>query len=252
MSGLMGKHIITTCASNKADRLHNLLSKKGALVYNYPMIKTTAIDQSQLEINILNKLASYHWVIFSSTNAVKYFFYWLNKFKINISRSAIKYAVIGTATQNELLKHNTIADFIGKSKDSSEFAREFSTRIKDGQKILWATGDLSMNNIPNILGKHHEIKKLLIYQTQVANEVNLKLIDTISNNKEIIGIFLSPSAVTGFYNATDNKVDYQRIKFIPIGNTTAAAIENFNQNPLFIPSTPNIEILVNELNNYYN
>lgn len=252
MLGLEGKHIITTCASEKAERLHKLLSDQGATVYNYSMISMKPVDSKNIEKEPFFDLTNYDWIIFTSSNGVKYFFYWLNKLKIASKSIKNKFAVIGSSTQKELLKNNCIANYIGKSKDSKDFALEFSENLESNQQILWATGNLAMNNITDSLNENHQVKKLIAYETNIINEFNQELINQVNQSDNLIGIFLSPSAVNGFYNATKNSVDYNKISFIPIGKTTANALKEHNQEPLFIPSIPNIDTLVNELNNFYN
>ncbi|MBI9068097.1 MAG: uroporphyrinogen-III synthase [Salinivirgaceae bacterium] len=254
MSILNEKIFITTCAEDKAEKFKTLLEPKGAQVANFPLISIhPANDNSQVILKELSELETYNWIVFTSTNGVKYFFYWIVKLFINFNFHKFKFAVIGNATYAELETYGIKADFNGESQDSNAFAKQLDEFINDKtQKFLYPTGNLTMKNIENAVNVNHSFKKLVVYNTIESKAINNELSDILQKDVYDLVLFLSPSAVRGFVNSISNTVNLKLIKAIPIGIVTKQAMEDVGIKPAFTPSIPNIEIMVNEIENYYN
>lgn len=254
MSALKGKIFVTTCAEDKAEKFKNLLEPKGAEVANFPLITIhPAKENSQIIFKTFSEIDTYSWIVFTSTNGVKYFFYWMLKLNINVDLRNFKFAVIGKATYSELESYGVKADFNGKSKDSHEFAIKLNKVIKDkSQKVLFPTGSLTMQNIEKVVSANHTFKQLVVYNTIESKEINNHLSGILLEDAYHLVLFLSPSAVRGFVNSITNSIDLTLINAIPIGSVTRKAMEDVGIKPLFTPSLPNIETMVNEIENYYN
>jgi len=116
---LAGKRIVVTRATNQADSLCESLGERGATPIHIPMINVEPVaDPSKLDAAI-DKLASYDWVIFTSTNGVDMF--WERFTTMNASVDAFKatrVAAVGPATAERLHNHGievhfTPAKFVG-------------------------------------------------------------------------------------------------------------------------------------------
>ena len=78
MSALNGKIILSTCSVDKAQKITSSFQSKGARVCNFPMIDIHEASNNFEQIkDTFNKIDSYNWIVFTSTNGVQFFFHWL-------------------------------------------------------------------------------------------------------------------------------------------------------------------------------
>ncbi|MCF6366346.1 MAG: uroporphyrinogen-III synthase [Bacteroidales bacterium] len=253
MSALNGKIIISTCTEDKAQKLSKLLNPKGASVYNFPMIEIKEAENNFLQIKeTLNNIESYNWVIFTSSNGVKYFFYWLKKFNIPLIFNNTRFAVIGKSTANSLKSFGINPNYISHSKNSKEFAKELVEITNSSTKqILIPTGNLASDNLKNILCKTRKCHYLTVYNTHETKQQWDTLISVIEKDSYDIILFFSPSAVRGMINKLPNNINISNLKCVAMGSTTERSLSQKKIKSLFIPSIPNIETMVRELEEYY-
>ena len=63
--------------------------------------------------------------------------------------------------------------------------------------------------------------------------------------------FLSPSAVNAFVSIFQQKITLPAIQSAAIGKVTRKAMEQAGIEPKFVPSLPNLELMVEELEQFY-
>lgn len=252
MSTLKGKTIITTCAEFKANKVKQILKPKEAIVYNFPLISIQPADEHKEQIKKdLAHLSNMDWIVFTSTNGVKYFFHWLSEFNIKIDYAEYKFACIGSATNAELRKFGASSEFNIEAKDATEFAENLSKHLGNSKKqILIPSGNIAKESIENVLGGKHSIQKVVVYNTFENTHQIKELSDLIRNNSTCYVLFLSPSAVRGFKNSLTADVLISSVKCIPIGKITNLELTRNGFTPLIIPEIPNIESMIITLENY--
>jgi len=252
MRGLKGKLIINTSAQSKAEKLKILLTKKEAEVINFPLISIQAnIDNSQTIKQTLNSLSTYTWLVFTSTNGVKYFDYWVKHFQIDTKNLPCKYAAIGTSTGMALMELGYSAKFISNSKDSVEYGEELLTAfVGDNQKILVPAGNLASTSLQNVLNKEQHCEYLIVYNTINNSEFEAELSTIVQSNKYDLILFLSPSAVNSFV-IQNRLTNLAEVKAVAIGKTTEKAMVEKGINPVLTASTPNANIMVTEIDEYF-
>ncbi|MGE4288191.1 MAG: uroporphyrinogen-III synthase [Salinivirgaceae bacterium] len=253
MSGLHGKTFIATCAEDKTQVLKKLLEPKGARVLSFPLIHIVpAVDKFSEISKELGKRSSYQWIIFTSTNGVANFFYWLNELHLSFQASDYKFAVIGRATGESLIQQGIYPHFTSESADSVEFASQLQQVLGyESQKILVPTGNLASNNLEKILGKQHQIKYLVVYKTETPAVIDKAICTQIEATAYDMIFFLSPSAVNAFVSIFQQRISVSSIHSAAIGKVTQRAMEQNGIEPKFVPSLPNLELMVEELEHYY-
>jgi uroporphyrinogen III methyltransferase/synthase len=70
---LSGRRIVVTRPRTQASRFVYLLEQYGAEVIQFPTIETIPVESYERLDTALDELATYHWLIFTSVNGVKYF-----------------------------------------------------------------------------------------------------------------------------------------------------------------------------------
>jgi uroporphyrinogen III methyltransferase/synthase len=69
---LSGRCIVVTRPRTQASRFVDLLEQYGAEVIQFPTIETIPVESYERLDTALDELATYHWLIFTSVNGVKY------------------------------------------------------------------------------------------------------------------------------------------------------------------------------------
>ena len=108
------KNIVITRAKDKISDVKDLFSKKGATIFDLPALlidypdDLTPLDNSLLDIN------KFHWIIFSSSNGIKYLEKRLTDKGLSLRNYAgkIKFAVVGKKTSESLNSLGIKADFV--------------------------------------------------------------------------------------------------------------------------------------------
>jgi len=110
---LFGKRVVVTRAREQASELKRLLEEAGASVVQFPTIEIVPPPSWESLDAVIDAIDSYHWLIFTSSNGVKYFFERLGeKRKDARALASCKIAAVGDATASDLRAHGILADLV--------------------------------------------------------------------------------------------------------------------------------------------
>lgn len=253
MSSLEGKKIIATCEEEKALKVRKIFTPYGAETYSFPLIKTHEATEN-LE-NIRHQFASINdinWVIFTSTNGVKFFFHWIKKLKVDFNKHSFNYAVIGEASGERLKQEGIEPTYIGYGRSSTEFGSELISVIgSTPQQILIPTGNMASSHLNKLLNEKYTCRKMVVYNTSIIQSPDPAFMELLDKDDYDLLFFLSPSAVEGFFRFTANKLNLKHPRTAAIGSTTENALLERGVEPLFVPSQPNLELMASELEEYF-
>lgn len=144
---LSGKRVIVTRASDQAMELCDLLQENGADPLSIPVIELVPQeDNSTLDARIA-ELVSYDWVIFTSVNAVSFFF------ARGVDARAIRgrIAAIGSATAESLRAAHLYPDLIPEEASSEGIAAAFGDFPVAGARVLLPRAAVARDVIPEAL-----------------------------------------------------------------------------------------------------
>ena len=71
---LSNKTILVTRTRKQSEALIEMLKKNGCRVLNVPTIEISEADNPEHLQKMLKEISAYDWIIFTSANAVRYFF----------------------------------------------------------------------------------------------------------------------------------------------------------------------------------
>ncbi len=249
---LKNKVIISTRPKDPTDNLPPMLTKLGASVISFPMIKIELSKINETEINYLKNINSYNWIFFTSKNGVSHFFKQLIETKGNTELpKSLKIATIGNKTSAELDYYGYAPDFISSGNTSEDFLNEFYEKHKpENCKIILSLGNLADNTLYNRLTKENKVDRINVYNTVNIGKVETNIINIIKKDKYDLVIFTSPSA---FYNFCSyfSKKELLNIKMASIGKTTTKAITEKGYTPLFTAKKSNTEGLKEAIVKFY-
>ena len=152
---LLGKKILVTRARHQASSLREGLEVLGAEAVLLPTIELSALPVDS--DTLVRAVTEHRWIIFSSPNAVEYFFRLLFEAGMD-SRSLghTRLAVLGPMTSRSLEGYGLRADFQPSVYNAEVFAREFLALYGEeaqGEGILLPCSALAQDTLPKALAE---------------------------------------------------------------------------------------------------
>ncbi|EJE17440.1 uroporphyrinogen-III synthase [Staphylococcus epidermidis] len=173
------------------------------------------IQLKQLHFNEKLLDHSYDWLIFSSKNAVKYFYPYLKNVKVK------KVAVIGDKTAQYCNELGISVDFVPRDFSQEGFLDEFKIRE---QHLLLPSSEKARPKLVQQLSKYNEIVKIDLYRP-VPNFKNISQVKSLVRKHQIDAVTFSSSSAVEFYFKEGNVPEFDH--YFAIGKQTARTILKF-------------------------
>lgn len=174
------------------------------------------IQLKQLHFNEKLLDHSYDWLIFSSKNAVKYFYPYLKNVKVK------KVAVIGDKTAEYCNELGISVDFVPRDFSQEGFLDEF--KISE-QHLLLPSSEKARPKLVQQLSKYNEVVKIDLYRPE-PNFKNISQVKSLVRKHQIDAVTFSSSSAVEFYFKEDNVPEFDH--YFAIGKQTARTILKFN------------------------
>jgi len=224
---LFGKRILVTRTEHQADELSRLLLELGAMPIEMPVIKISPPDTwKKLDQAILN-LQSYHWIIFTSVNAVEMFFKRLYTLNLDARHFAgIRIGAIGPATAKTLEEKGLHPNYLPKTFTSQGFMAGLSKRDIAGCRVLLPRADIAGNELAEGLIKlGAEVHQITTYKTTTATRGTSQGKEMLLRGEIDVVTFTSASTVNSLLAILGQRWEVmKRAKLACIGPNTAAVL----------------------------
>ena len=247
---LSGRRIVLTRPREQAGGWRQKLEVLGASVLELPLIQVRKNINPETLAEVLAGFGSYEWLIFTSTNGVKYFFEEFLRVNDDIRALGLtRIAVVGEATAAAVRELHLRVELQPKKASGADLADELVARESmDSAKVLVVTGSQNREILIQILEDERAIVDTLpVYQTEetdlakdpVAGEFRAQGADAI--------LFASPSAAQSFFDqapALKLAAKAKRPLAGSIGPSTTATMKQLGLPVDFEAAEANIEALV--------
>jgi uroporphyrinogen-III synthase len=210
-------NVLITREPEQSVSFINLLSKNRIYPFLVPLIEIIEIDSNLQDF-------SFDYIIFTSSNAFKYFYKFLHKFNL----SKVKIVSIGEKTSSYIKSFNMNIDYSPDDYSAEGIIKLFEKLSLKNKKIL-IPGSCKRNNfLENKLTEmQNNISILNTYNTKtVYYEKDYVNNFIIENNINII-TFFSPSAVLAFFEQAN--LECSPVKIVTIGKTTGESVSKYNK-----------------------
>ncbi len=249
---LSGLRIINTRPKDQAGGFTKMLESQGAVVREVPAIKIAPPeDHSELDL-AFEKILSYDWILFTSTNGVRYFFDRMGtlKFDIRILKD-IKLATIGEKTASELEKKGLYADFVPEDYSGEDLLLGLKEKLDEKQRILLPRTPRARELLADGLREAgHEVDEVEAYRTlgtslpkDVERDIDEGIYDLIT--------FTSSSTVENFLEMIGDKGRLEDMITASIGPVTADTARKNGVRVDIVASRYDIEGLYDAILNHY-
>ena len=214
---LANRNIIITRSKEGISDIRKLFTNKGANIYDLPAISIGDPDDLQPLDEALNEINDFHWIIFSSSNGIKFIDQRLRYFNSSLKECAkqIKIAVVGEKTAKTLDDFGIQADFIPPEFIAESLIenfpisgyglRVFLPRVQTGGRDLIAEEFRKAGS---------RVLEVAAYETRCPDSIPKETIDVISNGKVDALIFSSGKTVSNSAFLLEKELGKEWLKFL--------------------------------------
>jgi uroporphyrinogen III methyltransferase/synthase len=250
MGALEGKRILITRPPDGAGEMAEYIKKEGGEPVIIPAIELKRIRSPEIEKTIKN-LKKYDWLIFTSANAVEFFFEILLENKIDLRRlSHLKIGVIGEKTAESLQKKGIFPDLLPERFVAESIVEEFKKIQIKGKKILIPRAEVAREVLPEQLkNMGAKVHVLPIYRTVKPRGLQKRIYEELKKGVDMV-VFTSSSTVKNFMEIKGIK-KFLNIPFAVIGPVTAETLTKYGFKPSVMPEKYTAKSLVKEISKFF-
>jgi len=210
------KNIIITRSKDKISDIKKLFTNKGAQIFDFPSIDVGYPDNLNPLDDALREIDDFHWIIFSSSNGVKFVDERLKELNTSLRECSknIKIAVVGEKTSKTLCELGIDADFIPPEFVAESLIenfpvsgyglRVFLPRVQTGGRNLIA--DEFRNSGSRVV-------EVAAYETRCPNSIPKETINVIARNKVDAIVFSSGKTVSNSSYLLEKEFGNEWLKF---------------------------------------
>jgi uroporphyrinogen III methyltransferase/synthase len=202
---LFGKRIVVTRTREQASELVALLEEYGANCLEYSTINIEPVADYQVLDREIARLPSCGWLLFTSLNAVIYFFRRLRELGLDArSLAGPRIAVVGRATGDELRKYGITADLLPEKFTSEGLAEALIAAGVAKKRIVLPRALAARDVLPEMLtAAGAEVVIAPVYQNVPPQGRKEQLREELAAGEIDMVTFTSSSTVTNFLTMVD-------------------------------------------------
>jgi uroporphyrinogen III methyltransferase/synthase len=260
---LFSKKVVVTRTRDQASELVNLLENYGAECIEYPTISLEKVDTYEILDRALAEIDSYHWVLFTSINAVDYFFNRLFEQGKDVrDLKGPKVAAVGRVTAEALAGRGIKADLLPDEFTGDGLAETLISEGVTGLHILIPRALKAREILPERLSDAGaEVTVAPVYQNVLpksssGEQLKDDLCQALEEKSVDMLTFTSSSTVKNFVTLLDLNLDELQklmsgVAIATIGPITAKTAENYGLKPDVQPAEYTIPGLVESIVTFF-
>ncbi len=228
---LAGKRVVVTRAAEQSAELVAALERLGADVLLMPTVEFAPPEDSSALDAAMAHLSNFHWILFTSQNAVRFFARHLAEHSSNQARfeqpAEPRTAAVGPGTAEAANKEGFRVEYVAKNHTGESLARELTAELR-GKRVLLPHSDRADDRLSSALrAAGAEVTEVIAYLTAAPKAIDPHTLQRVRNAEVDAMIFASPSAfhnLQRWISAAELAALSQRVQFAAIGPTTARAL----------------------------
>jgi uroporphyrinogen-III synthase len=223
------------CTRPLSQGIIDVANSKGLYTDVLSFIETAAIETVEVQQEIEHTFLLNTTVVFTSMNAVDAVAAYLTDEQPNW-----QVYCIGFTTQQLVKKYFGAQVIVGVAENAAALAEKI---IEDDatDEVMFFCGNQRRDEMSTMLGVAGvTVTEIVVYETIAVPHVVKKDYDAI--------LFFSPSAVDSFFSV--NKIKRETL-FFAIGDTTAEAIQQYNNGKIIVAAQPGKEALMQQAIDFF-
>jgi uroporphyrinogen III methyltransferase/synthase len=252
---LAGKKILITRARDQAPVFSSSLRDLGAEVIELPTIEIVPPASWKGLDRSIDQIASYDWLIFTSTNGVNFFWQrWKERDK-DLLPPSLKICAIGPATAYQLMEKGIEVHYTPKEFVAEAILKGFEKSMLKGKRILLARAKEARDVLPQGLRKMGaQVDVVETYRTVKPKGGSKRLKELLKKGKVDAITFTSSSTVNHFAELLKKEDLQNLLSGIPIaciGPITARTAKNWKMRVRIQPKEYTIPALTQAVVQYF-
>ncbi len=259
---LAGRRIVITRVPEQSEDLISRLTKEGAEVILLPTVRFLEAPETAELDRAIRELQQFDWLIFTSANAVRFFFRRCRLLGRQPSVLGSRCAVAGEATRAALQEEGVHGAFMPRQSSAAALATEMSgemaTEISGelaGKQVLLPRSDLAGDELPTALrAAGARVTAVVAYCTAAPESLDAGALGLLRRGEADALAFFSPSALHHLARDLGSEAMRAlegRVALAAIGPTTAAAIRDAGLRVAVEAPKATADSLVAELERYF-
>lgn len=253
---LFGRRIVVTRAREQASDFKSMLTELGAHCIEFPTIGIEPPPSWEPLDAAISRLSTYHWIIFTSVNGVRFFMERLWEAGSDVrALKGIRLAAIGPKTAEAVGKYGLRLDLVPGEYRAEAILEELSGEKLEGQRFLMPRALVARDILPETLtrkGAHVDV--VPAYQTVLPKHQSSDILSLFQQGDIDCLTFTSSSTVSNFFSL------FQRDEILPllkkvviacIGPITAETAKKYDLSVNVMPSDYTIPGLVEAIRSYF-
>src|SRR5213594_1735176 len=236
---LIGKTILITRAASQAAELRSLLEDLGARVIECPTIQIVPPKTWKPVDDAIRRLATYHWLLFTSANAVEQFMD-----RMGDRRPTNSIAVVGRATADKLNQWGLKPALVPKEFRAEGLLAAFPENLV-GTRILFPRAEVARELLPDELRRRGATVDIVaVYRTVKALTGSIG--DILASEHVDCIVFTSPSTIPDDLHSLPAGT-----ALAVIGPVTAEAAQLLGLKPDIVPVESTVSGLVEAIKRHF-
>lgn len=251
-----GRRIIVTRSRDQASSFAESLIDKGATVVEFPTIDVVPPSSWDELDDAIEAIETYHWLILTSANAVRFFFSRLRGLGRDVRiLKGISICAVGPKTAEALMDYGLKADLVPSEFKAEGVIEALSGLGVERKRFLIPRAKVAREIIPERLRElGAEVTVALAYEN-VMPAADVERVKGLLEDRKIDAVtFTSSSTVNNFVEMLSQK-EYKRllsdVVVACIGPVTAKTAEGFGIKVHIIPTEYTIPSLIEAMVDYF-
>ncbi len=222
---LFGMRVLVTRSQQQASVLAQLLTAEGVEPIELPTIEIAPLEDFGAFDDALERIGSYAWAVFTSTNGVDAAFGRLAEAGRDARwLGAVRVAAIGPATAAALAERGVTADYVPDTFTTSAVAEGFGRFGVAGSPVLLLRADIAPDALPDGLRSHGaEVDSVAAYRTLKPSGAGEQARELLGSGSIDVATFTSSSTVRNLVELLgSDRPLLERVRIASIGPVTSA------------------------------
>jgi len=253
---LFGRSVLVTRGADQAGEFSSRLERLGARVYGCPTIRIQAPDSYADLDEAIGGLDSFHWIVFTSYNAVKYFFGRLGELGLDTrALGRCQVCAVGPKTAAALEPYGVKADLVPSDYKAEGVVAAFATLELAGKWVLFPRGDRAREVIPDELTRMGaQVLSPVAYANHTPEEIPEASLRALEEGRVDCVTFTSSSTVQNLARILgENRFLHlmQGVRVASIGPVTSKSCRELGLEVHMEPAEYTLDALAEELTEYF-
>ncbi len=250
---LFGRRIAITRTRDQNSELRQKLEALGAEVLEIPLIRVVKDVAKENLFDIMSEFGSYDWIVFTSSNGVRFFFEEFFKIYDDVrALGLLRFACVGEATAKAIEVYRIKVECKSTAATADTLADALiATGSLDSAKIIVVTGNLNRETlITKLEAAHAIIDRLPLYRTEKTDLAHDATAEDFRQRGADAILFASSSAVNSYAEKSKLLKLADTAKKPLIGSIGKQTSETLKENKLpiaFEAKTPSLDALIEAL-----